>query len=119
MYAINNATLFSVGTSGALAVEAASLDGDALMLAAPRPNPVLRSTLIHFALPRAGKVRLDILDVGGRRVVTLLEGERAAGDHFARWDGRDGRGDRSVQGVYFLRLTDGRRESTRRLVLIQ
>ena len=119
VYAINNATLFSVGTAGVLAAPGPAAASYELMLAAPRPNPVLRAASIHFSLPRPGSVTLEVLDAAGRHVATLLSGELPAGNHFARWDGRDECGSRSAQGVYFLRLSDGQRDATRRLVLIQ
>ena len=119
VYAINNATLFSVGSTSVLATPGPAANPHELMLAAPRPNPVMRTTSIHFSLPQAAGVKLEVLDAGGRHVVTLLQGELPAGDHFSRWDGRDERGARSAQGLYFLRLSDGLRDATRRLVLIQ
>ena len=57
-----------------------------------------------FELPAAGRARLVLYDVRGRRVRTLVDGARAAGEHVARWDGRDESGAPAAAGVYFLRL---------------
>ncbi len=84
------------------------VDGQAaasLSLAPARPNPFASSTAIEFALARAGYARLDVLDLGGRRVKTLLAGELPAGRHLASWDGRDLRGGPAPSGLYVVRLT--------------
>ncbi len=54
-----------------------------------RPNPCRGAAELAFELPAAGHVRLTLLDVQGREVARLVDGERAAGRHAAHWDGRD------------------------------
>jgi flagellar hook assembly protein FlgD len=49
-------------------------------------------------------VRLDLYDVHGRLVCTLVDGPRSAGTHLARWDGHDTAGTPAAAGIYFLRL---------------
>jgi len=68
------------------------------------PNPFRSATVLRFELSRAGSARLDIVDVAGRRVRSLVEGERAAGDHVVAWDGRTEEGLRAPAGVYWGRL---------------
>lgn len=75
-----------------------------LGLGRPTPNPSRASTTFAFTLPRDGTVRLEILDVGGRRVRSLLRGPQASGAGSARWDGRDEAGRPSPPGVYLVRL---------------
>jgi flagellar hook assembly protein FlgD len=92
-----------------------------------RPNPVQPSTLateIRFELAEPAWIALRLYDVAGRSVRTLVDGTFAAGEHLARWDGRDERGHRVAAGVYFYRLdADGRQagptQSTRRLVVLR
>jgi flagellar hook assembly protein FlgD len=60
---------------------------------------------IRFGLARAGEVRLELFDVSGRRVKTLVNGVLAPGPHVASWNGLNQRGDRVGNGVYFVRLT--------------
>lgn len=66
------------------------------------PNPFRDETSIRFTLARAGRVELDVLDVRGRRVASLVRGELPPGDHSVRWDGGARAG-----GVYFYRLRTG------------
>lgn len=58
----------------------------ALALAAPFPNPSRGTATIPYQLPEAGQVTVDVLDVLGRRVLTLASGEKPAGGHTARVD---------------------------------
>lgn len=73
-------------------------------LAPPSPNPFRGSAALRFGLARAGEVRLELFDVGGRRVRMLAEGVRSAGSHMVPWDGRDDGGRPVGAGIYFVRL---------------
>jgi hypothetical protein len=72
---------------------------------AVKPNPLETSTTIHYALPAQGRVSLEVFDIHGRKVTSLVDEHKSAGYHGVIWDGRDGAGDRAAQGVYFLRMT--------------
>ena len=50
-------------------------------------------------------MRLEIFDLAGRRLGTLVDGERPAGAQVAAWDGRDDEGRAVAAGIYFVRLT--------------
>lgn len=69
------------------------------------PNPFTSSTTVRFWLPEAGRVRLEVLDVTGRIVATLVDGAMPAGTGRAVWDGRDAFGKPAAPGIYFLSLT--------------
>lgn len=58
---------------------------------------------LRFALGQSGRVRLEIFDVAGRRIATLLDGVHGIGDHEVAWDGRT-TGSAAGRGVYFARL---------------
>lgn len=88
-----------------------------LALAPNWPNPFNPATTIPFALPRDARVRLAIYDAAGRLVRVLVEGERPAGSHTARWDGTDALGRAAGSGVYFARLTAAGEAAIRPLVL--
>lgn len=76
----------------------------ATLLLPARPNPVHQSATLAFSLAHAGPVELDVYDVDGRHVRTLVHDSRAPGDYRATWDGRDDRGDPIASGVYYARL---------------
>lgn len=81
-------------------------------LGANHPNPFGGLTQIRYGLPQAGHVRLDVFDLLGRRVATLVDGVQAAGRYEATFDG-SGLGD----GVYLYRMASGTFVETRRMVL--
>ena len=82
------------------------------------PNPFNPSTIIPYQLPTAAQVRLEVFNVLGQRVATLVDEERPAGFHAAAWDATDAAGRAVAAGVYMYRLTAGGERHTRRMVLI-
>ena len=82
------------------------------------PNPFNPGTVIPYQLATAGYVRLEVFNVLGQQVVTLVDGEQAAGSYTAQWDARDGSGYGVAAGVYVYRLTAGDATATRRMVLV-
>lgn len=87
------------------------------MLRDPFPNPAPGGARIAWAMPSRGIASVRIVDVGGRVVRHLAQGEFPAGEHHARWDGRGDDGAPAASGVYFVRLSTDARAETRRLVL--
>ena len=82
------------------------------------PNPFNPSTIIPYQLPSAGHVRLDVFNVLGQRLATLVDAEQSAGMHTAQWDGTDAAGRAMGAGVYIYRLSSGRMMESRRMVLV-
>ncbi len=78
------------------------------------PNPFNSSTVIKFRLADPGEVAIDIFNVLGQRVGTLISGTLGAGEHELVWNG-----DRAPSGIYFYRLTAGDRSSVRKMALIK
>ncbi len=84
------------------------------------PNPFNPATRITFDLAQAGPVKLQVFDVAGHLVRTLVDGTLAAGrGHQAAWNGLDESGHRASSGVYFYRLTAGEFTATRKLALLK
>jgi len=82
-------------------------------------NPLRRGGAISFSLDAAGAVRLDVIDAGGRRVRTLVDGPLPAGSHQAAWDGTARDGSPAAGGVYFLRLRTGASTWTSKVTLLR
>lgn len=112
------AASLTVPTSGpaTLGVE----DAQAIdFLANPSPNPLHSSATIRFGLARAGMVHLELFDVSGRRVQTLIDGMLPSGPHLASWNGLDPHGDRVHDGVYFLRFTTPTKQFHARVIVLK
>ena len=113
----------TTNASGYFALPLASLGGSVLpqawTLGQNYPNPFNPSTIIPYQMPTAASVRLEVFNVLGQRVATLVDGERSAGAHTAVWDATDAVGQAVGAGVYFYRLRSaGLPTLTRRMVLV-
>ena len=82
------------------------------------PNPFNPSTVIPYHLPASGPVRLEVFNLLGQRIATLVDGERSAGSHVAVWDATDASGRAVGAGVYVYRLRSGEATVSRRMVLV-
>ena len=107
---------------GHFALPMASLGGHALpqgfALGQNYPNPFNPSTVIPYQLPTAAHVRLEVFNVLGQQIETLVNEERSAGVHTAVWNATDAAGQAVAAGVYIYRLRGAGVELTRRMVLI-
>ncbi len=83
------------------------------------PNPFNPTTIISFSLPRTSNVRLEIYNVLGQRVSTLIDGELKAGDHDISWDGQNAFGQPVATGIYFYRLKAGEFVGTKKMILLK
>jgi hypothetical protein len=107
-------SVFSIGTP----YVAVAGPAGTLALASPAPNPGCGATTLRFVLPQAGRARLEIVDLAGRRV-WLDEAELPAGAHARRWDGETANGSHAAAGLYFVRLTTPFGSRGTRLVWLQ
>ncbi|MEW6755776.1 MAG: FlgD immunoglobulin-like domain containing protein [Candidatus Latescibacterota bacterium] len=84
------------------------------------PNPFNGSVHLPLVAPGEGvPVSLDVWDVLGRRVRTLVAGSMSAGPQVVAWDGRDGQGRHAGSGVYLVRLEAGEVHATARILLLR
>lgn len=89
------------------------------------PNPFNPSTIIRYALPTGGHVKLDVYNVLGQKIAELVDGVRPAGVHDAVWNGRNRAGAEVAAGVYLYRIEvqagngDPPFISTRKMMLIK
>jgi len=72
-----------------------------------------------FDLPAAAPVRLEVCDVTGRLVRTLLQKDLEPGSYAVPWNGLDGRGLALESGVYFTLLQAGGERATQRMMLLK
>ncbi|MCK4547317.1 MAG: T9SS type A sorting domain-containing protein [Candidatus Eisenbacteria sp.] len=83
------------------------------------PNPFNPVTEIRYQIPASSRVSLEVFDVAGRLVCTLVDEVRQAGLHAAVWNGRDTNGRDVPSGVYFYRLRTDGLEDTRKMLLLK
>lgn len=83
------------------------------------PNPFNPSTKIEFALPRASKTRIEVYNIVGQKVKTLLDTYLSAGYQQVEWDGTDQRGNAVASGVYLYKMTAGDFAETKKMLLMK
>lgn len=87
-------------------------------LSAPAPNPFTGSVAFTLELATDRDARVEVYDVRGARVRTLLSGFQPAGRTTLSWDGRDESGRRAPGGIYLVRAVAGSYRVTRKAVLM-
>lgn len=93
-----------------------------LKLEPPSPNPFLPSggaLHVRYTVPVAAQVTLEIYDLAGRRVASLVRDVEAAGNHEALWDGSSDSGPPAPAGAYLVRLKQGSRADHQTLKLLR
>ena len=88
------------------------------------PNPFNPETNIKYQLPEAADVKLEVYNIQGQLIRTLVNGNHSAGEHHAIWNGTDASGSAVVSGVYFYRITatgemNNHYTFTRRMILLK
>ncbi len=92
------------------------------ILGANYPNPFNPRTTIPYEVPvgqNGASVRLDVLDLRGRVVRTLVTGSRVSGPHQVEFDGLNGAGRSLPSGSYLARLRVGSTEISRVMTLVK
>lgn len=83
------------------------------------PNPFNPNTTIAFELYQHGLVRLDIFNLVGQRVATLLNGPLDAGTYHTTWNGKDEYGNTLPSGTYVVYLQAGTQKESRSMTLLK
>ena len=83
------------------------------------PNPFNPITSISYQVQLSGDVTLNIYDVLGNRIKTLIDEPKAIGDYEIKWDGTNQMGERLSSGQYFYQLKVGDFVSTKKMVLLK
>ena len=83
------------------------------------PNPFTGATSIGFSLPAKGKARIDIYNVKGQKVNTILSAMQEKGSGTASWNGLDFNGNACSSGIYYCKLTAHGSTLTRKMLLIK
>jgi hypothetical protein len=85
------------------------------------PNPFNTTTLIKYALAndREQETKLEIFDLLGKQITTLVNKKQPAGCYQVSWDGKDDSGASVTSGVYFYKLNSGSYVSSKKLTVLK
>lgn len=83
------------------------------------PNPFNPTTTISYDLNNYSKVKLEIFNIKGQKIVTLEDYEKNAGHHNIVWNGKDSDGSSVSSGIYFYKLETEKYSSVKKMVLMK
>lgn len=83
------------------------------------PNPFSPKTIIEYYLPKDGKVEINIYNILGQKVKTLVDGYQKAGFRKIIWDGKDQNEKEVASGIYFYRLKKETEIQTKKMILVK
>ncbi len=83
------------------------------------PNPFNPTTTIQYNVPKAGKVTVEIFNIAGQKVKTLVNEKQNAGINSVQWNGTDDNGKVVTSGVYLYKIKNGKYTSTKKMILMK
>jgi len=83
------------------------------------PNPFNPVTTIEYSLPRRSSVKIDVFNLLGQKVRTLVDREESAGTYSIAWDGTSSTGETVSTGVYFYRFQTDDHVETKKMLLLK
>lgn len=83
------------------------------------PNPFNPSTTITYILPESARVQLDIYNIKGQLVTSLVDAQQVAGNHSVIWNSKDMNNRNVASGVYLYRLSTANKTVTKRMLLMK
>ena len=83
------------------------------------PNPFNGGTTITYRLANPAMVTLDIYNISGQLIKTIINDFHTSGEFTVRWDGRNSLGINAPSGLYFIRLTGNGSRITKRIMLVK
>ncbi|MCF7859368.1 MAG: carboxypeptidase regulatory-like domain-containing protein, partial [Candidatus Cloacimonetes bacterium] len=108
----DNAFVSHTGTNNMSLPEVTALTGN-------YPNPFNPETTVSFSLSEAGYVSLNIYNMRGQLVKTLVNEQLEAAYHDVVWDGRDNNGKNVSSGIYFYKMQSGKYSRTSKMILMK
>ena len=83
------------------------------------PNPFNPSTIIRYGVPKASDVKVEIFNLLGQKVITLVDRNQIAGTYEVTWNGNSASGNIVAGGMYFYRLRIGDTAVTKKMIFLK
>ena len=83
------------------------------------PNPFNPTTTIAYSVKESGPVQIDIYNLSGQKVRTLVNSNMSAGNHTVVWNGKDSSSRSVGSGVYFFKMQAGKYTSTKKMIMMK
>lgn len=88
-------------------------------LAQAKPNPFTNATSISFSVPSRTHVQIEVYNILGQKVRTLVDETMEGNSYVREWDGRADSGAKASSGIYFYKMVAGDYSATRKAVLLK
>ncbi len=83
------------------------------------PNPFNPKTTILFEIAEKGKTEVDIFNIKGQKVKTLLNENIEAGNHSIFWNGKNDNGQQVASGMYFYKVSVNGNQKTNKMLMLK
>ena len=83
------------------------------------PNPFNPTTQISYQIPEDGKVSIEIFNILGQKIKTLVDENQIVGSHIAVWDSKSDNGEQLSSGIYFYRIVTAKNTQTKKMILLK
>lgn len=83
------------------------------------PNPFNAETVIKYDLPQSAHVILEIYNIMGQKVRSLVNEQQPAGQYRIHWDSKDDLRRTALSGIYILKIKTNQYEDTRKMIIIR
>lgn len=83
------------------------------------PNPFNSETVITYKLPASEHVTLEILNIVGQKVRTLVDEHQSAGHYLMNWDGKNNEGQGVLSGIYIYKIIAGSFEEVKKMTVLR
>ncbi|MCK4311304.1 MAG: T9SS type A sorting domain-containing protein, partial [Candidatus Cloacimonetes bacterium] len=83
------------------------------------PNPFNPTTTIAYSLNQAGKVSIEVYNIKGQKICTLVDEYKNVGHHSIQWNGKDDNSQNVASGMYFYKMKSASRSSTKKMILMK
>ena len=93
-------------------------DFDGNFLSQNQPNPMVNNTSFTFGIVEDAEVTIEVHNVAGQLIKTLISGNYEAGEYTVKWNGADNSGRPVKQGVYYYTLKAGNFVDSKKLIIV-
>lgn len=83
------------------------------------PNPFNPSTTIYYSIPNPARVNLNIYNINGQKIKTLVNQFQKSGNYTIEWDGKDSNGKLVSPGIYFYKISTHSQSEIKRMLLFR
>ncbi len=117
VFYLDDISVHSVG--GSVSNDDPSVPANLTELKGNYPNPFNPQTTIRFSVRESAPVSIEIYNVKGQLVKTLLSEVKSAGEHSVIWKGTDNNNRPVSSGVYFYKMNAGKYSSTKKMIMMK